>query len=242
MAPIGSESRETTQVTVVGGGIAGLYAAYLLAHDPRYSVELLDLARERLGGRITTRVITVGDVEFRAEFGPMRFEIDLQSRFRRLCQHLGIGFTRFAATGSPNILTQYEMTDVECSFESVAELHEWAVLKMFFNKETGKASSRLPESSDVEAALQHIEEAHTRDGNRHLIGRDQLLWLQCYLDDRLFLGPGDGQWIPLPCEEMEHRLDFLRVEHHLQGYSGNPLLRDVGLWHALSDPIPRVSG
>jgi hypothetical protein len=237
MVPNSSQRRETTHVTVVGGGIGGLYAAYLLAHHPDYTVEVLDLARERLGGRITTREITVDNVIFRAEFGPMRLEPDLQTRFRRLCRHLGIGFTPFSPTGSPKILAEYDMTDIESSFDSAADLHKWAVLQMFFGAEKGKGSLCLPGSHDVEKALKSIDDAHTSAGSRDQIGPEQLRWLQCYLDDRVFLGVEGSRLAALDCDAMEGKLDLLRAEQHLRGDADNPLLRDIGLWHALSEVI-----
>jgi len=233
--------QEKTHVTVVGGGIAGLYATYLIAQDCDYSVELLDLTAERLGGRITSRTIDVDGVTFAAEFGPMRFELDLQERFRQLCQHLGIDFTPFSPTGSPKILTEYEMTDVEASFESVAELHEWAVLQAFFGRERGHGTTDLPGSDDVKKALRHIREsnyaAKTANAAKQ-IAMDQLHWLQCYLDRRLFLSRDDnGKLVPLDRPSAERNLDELRLNHCLFGDGEYPLLRDIGLWHALSETI-----
>lgn len=76
MAIASSVVQEKPHVTVVGGGIAGLYAAYLLALED-YTVDLYELNPDFLGGKIATRWYPLEEAhgmrEFLAEFGPMRF-------------------------------------------------------------------------------------------------------------------------------------------------------------------------
>lgn len=70
---------------MVGGGIAGLYCARQLA---RRSCNVVVLeTRDRFGGRIETGDLAPGPrgpTPFKAEFGPMRFELELQDRFKAL--------------------------------------------------------------------------------------------------------------------------------------------------------------
>lgn len=92
---------ERKTVIVVGGGIAGLYGARLLAKKG-YKVILFE-RRERLGGRIETadlRGFSSPDSQarqpsFKAEFGPMRFELAIQPLMKKLGEDLGIGFNKF---------------------------------------------------------------------------------------------------------------------------------------------------
>ena len=72
---------------VVGAGIAGLYCARELAARD-CTVEVLELT-DRWGGRIETGRLTPGkdgqnSQPFPAEFGPMRFELEIQPLFRQL--------------------------------------------------------------------------------------------------------------------------------------------------------------
>ena len=123
--------RNDRSIVIVGGGIAGLYAAYLLGllkHD----VQLFEMSG-RWGGRIDSEVFKLDRKnDFVAEFGPMRFEAHLQERLRGLCFQLGIGFEAFSPTSAPVGTTQYDLTATEESLESPADLLQWAVLKMFF--------------------------------------------------------------------------------------------------------------
>jgi hypothetical protein len=87
-----------SNVVVVGGGIAGLYCARELA-GRGYHVQVLE-ATDRFGGRVETGELSPGPdgskaKRFPAEFGPMRFELDIQPRFRRLLTEYGIGHRAF---------------------------------------------------------------------------------------------------------------------------------------------------
>jgi hypothetical protein len=78
--------RGALHVVVVGGGIAGMYCARLLA-ERGCTVDLLETT-DRFGGRVETGELSPGPERdgppFTAEFGPMRFELDLQWRFKEL--------------------------------------------------------------------------------------------------------------------------------------------------------------
>jgi monoamine oxidase len=199
----GTGSKALPVTLVVGGGIAGLYAAYLLGRAG-YPVTVLEQG-SRWGGRIESIKLPPGqDEQFIAEFGPMRFEPGLQERLVTLARHLGIEFTPFAPTTAPACPTDYEVSDLEASFRTAAELLLWAVLRMFFG---------TPSSSDGAA----------------MDGPQQLAALRAHLDRRFDQGYDEAQaW-----------LDELRQTQRLEGRTEEsaPLLRDLGLWNALSEVI-----
>lgn len=73
-------------VVIIGAGFTGLYTAYrLLCHDPYLKIAVYEKS-PRVGGRILT--------EHRhghtMEYGPMRFEPDLQPKFARLLEELNV--------------------------------------------------------------------------------------------------------------------------------------------------------
>lgn len=82
-----------TSVAIVGGGIAGLYAAWLLSEDTQCEIMVLE-AGNRFGGRIETENMA----GFSAEFGPMRFEPTIQRRLDELRRQLDLGFVDFPPT------------------------------------------------------------------------------------------------------------------------------------------------
>nr|WP_256584502.1 FAD-dependent oxidoreductase [Pseudomonas sp. SWI6] len=106
-------AEESEKIAIVGGGIAGLYCAYILGRQGK-KVTLFE-ATNRFGGRILTvrlqqgpearkaeiqAIVPTGEedpnsvefekLEFYAEFGPMRVELDKQILLRGLFEHLGI--------------------------------------------------------------------------------------------------------------------------------------------------------
>ena len=126
-------SQENKTIAVVGGGIAGLFCAYVLIKKG-YNVDLYEAA-SRVGGRIRTIRLDMeskelplkvqenaemsreknggnknGDenqdanreLEFYAEFGPMRIELDKQLLLSMLLKHLDI--TEDRDTGEPYIV------------------------------------------------------------------------------------------------------------------------------------------
>ena len=90
-------------VVVVGGGIGGLYAAMRLA-EHRLNVHLYELT-DRLGGRIETHDLTpeasTPDEVFKAEMGPMRFELAMQPLFDSVRKSCGISVAEFASPSAP---------------------------------------------------------------------------------------------------------------------------------------------
>ena len=73
--PIDSEK----WIAIAGGGIAGLYCAWELAKRGHQAV-VLEASPDRWGGRIETSELD----GFLAEFGPMRYKLSTQPRFRKL--------------------------------------------------------------------------------------------------------------------------------------------------------------
>lgn len=79
-------------IGIIGGGIAGLYCAWRLA-PMGHSVTVFECLN-RFGGRIETL-----DLEgYKAECGPMRFELRTQPLFEKLADELGITFSPFNPT------------------------------------------------------------------------------------------------------------------------------------------------
>lgn len=206
---------------IVGGGIAGLYAAYLLGRLGQ-EVQLFEVSPDHWGGRIDShRHELDGEHDFIAEFGPMRFEIDLQQRLRRLCFHLGIDFESFSPTSAPIGTTHYDLTKTEKSFESVAELLEWAILQMLFANHV---------KDDLEAIDKKLDD----------VGPRELAVLKRYMDKKYFCdvanGAGTTEVKALPDEKINANLAQLRAEATLRGEGAVPLER-LGLWNALSEVI-----
>jgi hypothetical protein len=76
-------------IGIVGGGIAGLYCARELLSQ-RHSVTLCECL-DHLGGRIETQDLH----GFKAECGPMRFELKIEPRLMKLATELNIEFADF---------------------------------------------------------------------------------------------------------------------------------------------------
>lgn len=94
-----TEEQMLDSILIAGGGISGLYCAKKLAEKGQ-RVILIEQS-SKFGGRIETD--TLGG--FTAEFGPMRFEPDLQPRFDELIKELGIEYESF--TGPASEATEY---------------------------------------------------------------------------------------------------------------------------------------
>jgi Flavin containing amine oxidoreductase len=225
-------SQENRSIVIVGGGIAGLYAAYLLGRL-NYFVQVFERS-DRWGGRIHSEVFEVeGGENFVAEFGPMRFEAHLQDRLRRLCFHLGIDFESFSPTQAPIGTTHYDLTATEESFKSPADLLQWAVLKMFFEEEVALDLCQIEE--EEESARQKDQTHVNKSGPR------QLALLKQHMDKKLFCEVTESKRKTTVAARDDHEiqgnLEDLRANATLRGASGATKLVQLGLWNALSEVI-----
>jgi phytoene dehydrogenase-like protein len=92
------------------GGIAGLYCAWKLATNG-HSVTVFECLN-RLGGRGETLNLD----GFKAECGPMRFELAIQPKFAQLARDLGVEFSRFTEPlGEDAEFPRYRLDDDEKS-------------------------------------------------------------------------------------------------------------------------------
>lgn len=224
--------QEGRSIVIVGGGIAGLYAAYLLGRL-KYDVQVFEMS-DRWGGRIHSEVFKVkGGEDFIAEFGPMRFEAHLQERLRRLCFHLDIDFESFSPTRAPIGTTHYDLTATEESFKSPADLLQWAVLKMFFETAVAPRLDGIEEEED--SARQKDPEHVSRSGPR------QLALLKQHMDRKFFCRVRESGGVTMIAarddEEIQTKLEALRANAKLRGARGATRLVRLGLWNALSEVI-----
>lgn len=122
---------------VVGGGIAGLYCAQTLAVEG-YAVEVLE-ATGRFGGRCETADFEPGPdggpVPFKAEFGPMRFELDIQPLLSGLLDQFSIPPSTFPQPTSAKLPFSYPLEPAERApsgrVPSPLQLLKFGVFRMF---------------------------------------------------------------------------------------------------------------
>jgi hypothetical protein len=109
-----------SEIAIVGAGIAGLYCALRLA-EKQHTVTVYE-SLDRLGGRIETH-----DLQgFKAECGPMRFELKIEPYFSSLAQEFGIEFAAFTPPRSGSAeFPKYDLQPHEVSAE-----HRHAVEKL----------------------------------------------------------------------------------------------------------------
>ena len=87
----GFSGSSSFDIIIVGGGFSGLYATYsLLKKYPQARIAIIEKLN-RLGGRI----ITEQEYGHTLEYGPMRFEPELQKKFSDLLKELSIPTTKF---------------------------------------------------------------------------------------------------------------------------------------------------
>lgn len=149
----------TKEIAIIGGGIAGLFCALILQQQGK-SFSLFETSA-RLGGRIRTlrldkenKPLTEkdwgGNLEFYAEFGPMRVELERQLLLKALLQHLEIKpLPAGASTGKEACLVdfpayasptsshdpKYELLPEE-EGKTPLELLRMALLRIMVNVET----------------------------------------------------------------------------------------------------------
>ncbi len=144
-------------VVVVGGGISGLYCARELA-DRGCHVELFEQS-DRFGGRIETGYLEPGPEgpgtpPFPAEFGPMRFELELQPLLDGLLRKdYNLETKPFSAPGGANAPFTFDLAADERFGDaelSALELLKLGVFRMF-GYETKAGPGEKPGASPVAA-------------------------------------------------------------------------------------------
>jgi predicted NAD/FAD-binding protein len=103
------------RIAVIGGGVSGLVAAYLLSR--RHEVTLFEAAAH-LGGHTNTVPVSLGGVEYAIDTGFVVFNHRTYPRFTRLLDRLGVGSQ---ATGM-SFSVSCERTGVEYNGTSVNRL------------------------------------------------------------------------------------------------------------------------
>ena len=82
-------------ILIAGGGVSGLYSALRLS-EKGHQVTLIEASKDRWGGRMETTVME----GFITEWGPMRFETELQPKFGQLIKDLNIELLPFLSFNS----------------------------------------------------------------------------------------------------------------------------------------------
>jgi len=78
------------RILIAGGGFSGLYSALQLS-ERGHEITLLEASPDRWGGRMETTTLN----GFITEWGPMRFETQLQPKFGKLIDDLKIELVPF---------------------------------------------------------------------------------------------------------------------------------------------------
>jgi hypothetical protein len=154
-------TKSNMNVVIVGGGVSGMYAAYKLAQK-NYHTKITILEKlPRLGGRILTEVHD----NHIMEYGPMRFEPELQPNFAKLLNELDISSKVFPPYTCPSNPPDFN----KINFEEIQAI---------------KTYSNLPPAFAIlKFALKRVldEQWNVDHDNIHSPGRDKRkTWLKKY--------------------------------------------------------------
>ncbi|WP_395056808.1 flavin monoamine oxidase family protein [Flavobacterium sp.] len=113
-------------ILIAGGGISGLYSALQLSQRG-HNVTIIEAAPNHWGGRIETTILD----EFVAEWGPMRFETQLQPKFGKLIDDLKIELIPFnGPKANPSPFPQYDLPLQEQNLDALDLLRRGILLMM----------------------------------------------------------------------------------------------------------------
>ncbi len=122
-----SKSKDMTKnIFIAGGGFSGLYSALKLS-EKGHLVTLIEASPDRWGGRMETSVME----GFITEWGPMRFETQLQPKFGQLIDDLKIELEPFTGPrANPSRYPQYDLPLQEQNLDSLDLLRRGVLLIM----------------------------------------------------------------------------------------------------------------
>lgn len=248
-------TRERLSVGIVGGGIAGLYCAWKLA-EKGHSVTVFERLG-RLGGRIET--LDLEDGRFKAECGPMRFELATQPYFEKLAGDLGVGFARFPGhKGNAAKFPRYELEDDE---KSTAQIEEEAKARtaalgggsgpsgVRWEASSGAEASHLTESLDLlrlgvyrvlnpEGRSQKLRDiVKALDDSDSLIGR----WAKELSGNESKLNEIRSKWVLWDDGPPLHKIGFWNALAHVLSPGAVAKIRDVGTFYHLMPENPSAS-
>lgn len=192
-------------VLIVGGGFSGLYAAYrLLQNNGNLKIAIVERL-SRIGGRI----ITEKHGEHVLEWGPMRYEPELQVKFASLLNELNIKTKDFPPYTCPNVQPDFN----KLTFEEIEAIHINSNLPPAFALLKFGLQLVLGEQWDVNH--DHIHDP-SRDERKNWLKKDGLFQGR-YLHQH-------GLWDTLAHVMSKSALDFLISNgsfYHLLGVNPN---------------------
>jgi monoamine oxidase len=113
-------------ILIAGGGFSGLYSALQLS-ERGHQVTLIEASPDRWGGRMETTIMN----GFVTEWGPMRFETQLQPKFGKLIDDLKIEMVPFTGPrANPSQFPQYDLPLQEQNLDSLDLLRRGVLLMM----------------------------------------------------------------------------------------------------------------
>lgn len=113
-------------IFIAGGGFSGLYSALQLS-EKGHNVTLIEASADRWGGRMETSIMN----GFVTEWGPMRFETQLQPKFGKLIADLEIELVSFTGPkANPSRFPLYDLPLQEQNLDSLSLLRRGVLLIM----------------------------------------------------------------------------------------------------------------
>ena len=271
------ESTVETDVAIVGGGVAGLYCGYRLLRNDITAFEIAE-ATEHLGGRIwSTRVDTEGvcidgdirlkgdaskgffvgerQVEFVAEFGPMRIELELQKHLDLLIRDIGLAgaLKQFPPYQSPTSKHDptYELQGDEREQATPLDLLQLAIVRVLGRLRSRKKDETIPpdepkkETQDrglLQTKLNGLVDDLSRAiATRQLEWKDVLLaWIETleepdYQTIRQYGVFDDGNWTPL------WDMGFWNLLSEVLSHHAVMKIRDLGTFYHLIPENPNAA-